>query len=307
MKKRPSDAEVLSRFVVFQPPPSGFDAQAARPNLLRKHGFPRRPDALKEPRLFELWQKAFSRPMKVIKAELAVNRVQPERDPRRDQFRPTRPFDIGRQWAAATVNTTELGPERAIMVYGQWIVPSVVAPERPLGPNMGVGFWVGLGGDERTGSKQLVQAGTRAEFANGNITYSAFAEWWPAPPVNVMNFPVQPGDHVEFLVCSEPGQDHAFVSARQLNTGTAINLGITAPQGFTSDGITAEWAVDGYGPQLLDFLSMTFGQCLGSTANKSFDLTTATTSLISSGNTILANVYLLLSNAAVVNWYNYGP
>ena len=44
MKKQPSDADVLGRYTTFEPPPSGFDPLTARPNLLRKHGFPRRPD-----------------------------------------------------------------------------------------------------------------------------------------------------------------------------------------------------------------------------------------------------------------------
>src|SRR5262249_49354543 len=155
------------------------DPLTARANQLRKYGFPRRPLPDKEPGLDQLWRKGFSRPMKVIKAELAVDRGRP----RQDRLRPNAPFDLTGQWAGAFVASSVFGPrELMTMVYGQWIQPSVVPPENPLADQLFVGFWTGLGGITETGSLQLVQAGTYAVFTQGNVSYSAFTEWAYTPP-----------------------------------------------------------------------------------------------------------------------------
>jgi hypothetical protein len=309
MKKEQSDAEVLGRYTTFEPPPSGFDPLTAKDHLLLQHGFPRRPDPEKEPQLYALWQKAFSRPMKVIKAELGVDRVSPQRD----RLRPTRPFDVNGGWAGAEVNTKGFSPpDPANMVYAQWIQPPIEAPQNPVSSYLDMGFWVGLGGNPLTGSHQVVQAGTRAVWDRGNIRYDAFTEWWDdvhkSPPCPVMNFPIDAGDHVDFLVCT-PQPNSAFVAMRNFTSSTATWVQIAAPPDVTNDGFTAEWVVEGH-TQLLDFFSVTFGQCTGGTQNRrSFDLTTGTTDLISSkdGNRALANGYLLLSNAVIVVWNDFGP
>ena len=292
-----TDANPLSRYTTFEPPPSGFDPLTAPPTQLRKHGFPRRPDLDKEPQLYALWRKAFSRPMSVIKAEIGstLETCPPTGNP---------------PWAGAEVNP---GPAEALnMVYGQWIQPSVVPPENPTGC-MAVGIWVGIGGDDRVGSpQQLIQAGTQARLlSDGSIDYSCFTQWFDQPgdqakPID--NFPLEPGDHVEFLVCT-PSPDHGFVSIRNFTKGLATNVGVTPPRpGLSSEGRTAEWTVEGNGRQLMDFFSVTFGQCLCSSPSRTFDLSTATTNLIGgSGSSALANGYLLLSNAAMVVWNDFGP
>src|ERR1700682_941451 len=193
MSKKRSDTEVLNHFVTYEPPPRGFDPLTARAILLRKHGFPRRPRPEKERRLHELWQRAFSRPMKFIKAELAVAR--------RDRPRPTGPCDLRGKWAGAVVNPASLFPPEpgaANFVYGQWILPSVVPPSNPP-QGLPVGFWVGLGGVGAENSFNVVQAGTQAVVDRNHINYSAFTEWTPDFAVTVNNFPVDAGDHVEFL------------------------------------------------------------------------------------------------------------
>src|SRR5689334_22012579 len=100
MDQTQSDAEVLSRFVTYEPAPGGFDPKTASDHLLRKHGFPRRPDPRSEAEMHQLWEEAFSRPMQMIKAELTVDRARPNRE----RLQPTRPFDVAGGWAGAIVN-----------------------------------------------------------------------------------------------------------------------------------------------------------------------------------------------------------
>jgi hypothetical protein len=68
-----TDQETLKYYSTYDPPPADFNPLQAEDRLLRVHGFPRRPDAVKEPRLRELWDQAFSTKPSIVKAELAVN------------------------------------------------------------------------------------------------------------------------------------------------------------------------------------------------------------------------------------------
>ncbi len=307
-----SDAEVLGRYVTYEPPPSGFEPLTAPDQLLVRYGFPHRPDPNKEPRLSTLWEETLSRPIKIIRAELAVDRSRPQRVP----LRPKQgAFDIKGGWAGAQVNTASLGfspAEPANTVYGQWIVPTVTLPPNTPQQTLIVGFWVGLGGDQANNSTQLVQAGTQAIVQGNNVTYSAFTEWWTQqyqdPPVTVPNFPVAPGDRMGFLVCT-PQPDHAFASMLNYTTGVATTVAIKGRTGITNDGTSAEWIVEGDPPLLADFFAALFAQCLGGTKNHDFDLTHAIRDeiLSSNGVTILAATGIILPNAVGVVWEGGGP
>jgi hypothetical protein len=71
MNHEASDEEMLSHMITFEPPPPGYPLTASH-HLLRKYGYPHRPDPDKEPRLSKLCQETFSRPHQIIRAELQV-------------------------------------------------------------------------------------------------------------------------------------------------------------------------------------------------------------------------------------------
>ena len=138
MANEMSDAEILSQITTYDPPPSGFDPLTASHHLLRKHGFPHRPDPHKEPRLYKLWSEALARPLKIIKAELQVDRSIVRRQPLRTQ---QGSYGLEGQWAGAQVNTAAIGyppTELANTVYGEWIVPSVTPPDPDTGFAVGI-------------------------------------------------------------------------------------------------------------------------------------------------------------------------
>lgn len=141
----PTRSGVLERMRSYDPPAEGFDPHTAPEELLRKHGLPRRPDPETEPELAQLFKRAFIRPNKYIKAELAIDPVMSGRDPlgRRDaDFKPT-------SWGGAVVTTPSLQispPEPANMEFGEWVVPVMLPYDpAPLSP-ITVAFWVGLDG-----------------------------------------------------------------------------------------------------------------------------------------------------------------
>jgi hypothetical protein len=310
MANEMSDAEILSHMTTYDPPPPGFDPLTASHHLLRKHGYPHRPDPNKEPRLHKLWNETVARPLKMIKAELTVDRSIVWRRPLRT---PPGSYGAEVQWAGAEVDISTLGyppTELANSVYGQWIVPTVTPPNPDNG--FAVSVWVGLGGNARIGSKQLVQAGTDARSSSNGVVYRAWTQWWqqqqqpPSTAVTVPNFPVAPGDRVGFLVTSQA--ESAFVSMLNYSTNQATSAGM-APPGANYDGSSAEWIVEGNGSLLADFYSVYFGQCVGGTKDHDFDLSSATIdSIVSSdGVTILATAYIISPSALVVAWENAGP
>ncbi len=54
-----SDEEALKHITAYDAP-EDFDPTVAEARLLHKHGIPRRPDAVKEPRLRAMWDAAFA-------------------------------------------------------------------------------------------------------------------------------------------------------------------------------------------------------------------------------------------------------
>jgi hypothetical protein len=315
-----SDAEVLSHFTTFEPPPNGFDPLTATSELLHKHGFPHRPHPRKEPRLSEIWQRTFSRPLSVIRAELAVDRTSPRRNPLRRR-RDDDAFGLAGQWAGAQVNIADLGfdpqTEPATTVYGRWTVPTVVAPPNSLPQKLAVGFWVGLGGDGNNNSTNVVQAGIQGKVNGNSVEYSAWTQWFPAQldAVTIPNFDVAPGDVVEVLVVCQHPSNHAFASVYNLRTNHATSVGIDV--GLKNDGTSAEWIVEGNGALLAEFFSANFpgavcGECTGGTKQHEFTVNQGVVDMIVSSNGItpLAKGGILppfLGNGTVVNWLSAGP
>ena len=204
-----------------------------------------------------------ARPTNFVRAEVEIDPVMTARHHRGDDFTP-----LG--WAGV-VRQAESGSDYAYpakMVFAEWVVPEVlgVAPD---GPDLTVGFWIGLDGWEGEGA-QVLQAGVAATVKPGwfttSVEYWAWTEWYTGeyqtPAVRVSNFPIQPGDTVSFLVIAEgPGSGTAFM--RNSRTGLGTSVWIQVPADIVSEGMTAEWAVEGVSEYLPAFSPVTFTNCWG--------------------------------------------
>ena len=305
---RYEQSDVLSLMHVFEPPPDGFQPHAANAALLRRHGFPRRPDPEQEPRLAQLWHRAMSRPTRYTRAELAIDPVMSQRNPLHqataanghDDFRPG-------GWGGVVVETAALGfspAEPAKTVFGQWAVPGIWPASDPSGP-ITAGFWVGLDGFT---NGQVLQAGIAVTVQpDAAVSWWAWTEWYTTqyrdPAVAVTNFPITVGDTVSFLVCA-PQPDHGFVSMQNLTTGQATSVGIDARPGITSAGASAEWIVEGISADLPVFLpSVTFGSCSAGTQHNTFDLTPdGIITNIGGSSAALTQASIASPTTAVVEW-----
>lgn len=265
-----SDEEALKHISVYDAPPDGFDPNVAEDQLLRTHGIPRRPDAAREPRLRVLWDAAFASKPRFIKAEIAVDHVLSERkrpvlNKRLDitDFSPS-----GWGGAVQLVSTLNYNPPEPVnTVYGEWFIPTVTAvPKEPPGGQT-VGFWVGIDGFT---NGQVLQAGMAATVTGSNTAYWVWTEWYTLPPIQVINFPIKPGDYLTVLVCA-PEVDHGFCSMLNKTTNQATSIGITPPSGVTSIGASAEWIVEGVSSVLPVFSTVVFQNCTAGTKDHAFN------------------------------------
>jgi hypothetical protein len=299
---------VLSQVRAFEAPPEGFDPFTATDRLLLHHGFPRRPDPLRESKLYRAWQRAFRPGTKLIKAELVVDEIMSKRNPlhkRQSDFQPT-------GWGGAVVLTSSLGyspAEPANTVYGQWTQPYVYPlANEPPGPQT-VGFWVGLDGYN---NGQVLQAGTAVTVTGNNVTHWAWTEWYPNGAVQIMNFPVAPGDVITCLVCA-PQVDHGFVSMRNERTNQVVSVGLSPPPGVTSVGASAEWIVEGISADLIPFDmfplpivldAIIFGGASAGTQHHTFDMQPKgfTTNIVGTGGKALTQAVIGSPTSAIVFW-----
>jgi hypothetical protein len=297
-----SDEEALKYITTYDAPPAGFDLNTAEDRILRRHGIPRRPDAVKEPHLKAIWDSAFASKPAFIKAEVAVDHVMAKRKrpviPERregEQFSPS-------GWAGVVVPVANLKfspPEPVVSVYGEWFIPNITPiPNEPPGGQT-VGFWVGIDG---FGNSQVLQAGTAATLSGNNNVNWVWTEWFPLPPIQVTNFPIKPGDYITVLVCANQ-PNHGFCSMMNKTTNVVTSIGIEPPSGLTSLGATAEWIVEGISSILPVFSTIVFTNGSAGTKNHSFNMKNGViTEITGAGGANLTTASILSDTRGMVKW-----
>ena len=294
-------AEYLKQVRRFEPPPAKFNPMKASARELVRYGFPRRPDPKKEPELAGLFKKAYSRPIKPIMAEVEIDRVFLHAHRRRIIRVHDGRFAPG-GWGGVIAQTSAFGfnpAEPAVMVYGEWQVPTMQPDYDNPNTPMTVGFWVGLDGSM---NNQVLQAGTAATVKGENIDYWAWFEWYPAPPVRITNFPITAGDIVTVLVCAiDPGRGYASMLNR--STGVTTNVGFLPPPGYTSQGTTAEWIVEGISADLPNWVLMGFHNCTAGTKNNHMGLLRPTiTEIAGASKNLTISVAWQANDTVLVFW-----
>ena len=72
-----------------------------------------------------------------------------------------------------------------------------------------------------------------------------------------------------------PELNSAWVNILNVSTGHRTSVAIDAPEGYTSEGDSAEWIVEPGGPSVTPFAPITFTDCWSGTPNNVADLTNA--------------------------------
>jgi len=204
-------------------------------------------------------------------------------------------------WAGDVVLVSTLNynpPEPVNLAYGEWFIPNVTPiPNEPPGGQT-VGFWVGIDG---YGNNQVLQAGTAATVTGNNTVNWVWTEWFPLPPIQVTNFPINPGDYITVLVCA-PQPNHGFCSMLNKTTNYATSIGITPPNNVTSIGATAEWIVEGISSILPVFSTVVFQNCSAGTKDHAFNAVGGIVTEITGTAQNLTAAAILSNDKVVVKW-----
>ena len=189
-------------------------------------------------------------------------------------------------------------------VEGDWVVPNVGAPMENQWYYCA--SWIGIDGD---GSGDVCQAGVECEvYRSGtSVTRNIYPwwEWYPANEVQITNLPIDPGDMVTMLICSQQaaGSTSATVFFTNRTTGASTSFAFSAPAGTTLVGNSEEWIVEaptvgGAQSAIADYGEVFFTVCEAVT-NKGVTLNggsgnninlSANGSVVSDGNLITPNV-----------------
>jgi hypothetical protein len=226
----------------FEPPPKGFDPLKASAGDLLRHGYPRRPDAEREPQAAAMWVDAMRRYGQ-------FEYVTPEIGERPDHFHgPVRRTKDSPQHIANGTSFNWSGEvvfigqgDSFAWIIGQWTVPHVYAVPGVPGTQYS-SVWLGIDGD---GSSDVMQAGTESD---SDGTCRAWFEWFPDFEHPINNFPVAYGDSMSLLLChtgvNNAGLDTAWLSFLNMTSKQSTSFTFTAPAGTTLVGNCAEAVVE---------------------------------------------------------------
>jgi hypothetical protein len=299
--KQRGHTEYLQRIRTFAPPPTHFNPDSASSEELIKTGFPRRPDPKTEPQLGRLWKRAITQRPTWVRAELKIDRVLTAQHRKRRRIGPNGEFSPS-GWGGAVVYPSAYGfnpPEKANTVYAEWGIPGVQPdPTRPTQSDT-VGFWVGL-----DNGPDVLQAGTATTVHGANVSYWAWFEWYPSPPVAITNFPIKPGDDVTVLVCATQ-DNQGFAALLNKTTNVATSVGIPPPTGITENGGVAEWIVEaevGASSLLPNFGGIEFRNCSAGTKSHTIDLSKAVATSIAGSGSNLTQTAICQPSTVLVAW-----
>jgi len=249
----------LPGVLTHTPLPDGVHPSTAPNELLQQHGFPMRPDPRKNPRAAKLWRLAMSRFRRHIIPELRINH-----NVAHGTSRGRTAADTNNSiWSGKLLQTG--GP--FIEIWGSWTIPLVQpsllqSTPGPPGPFSAPlpwksAIWVGIDG---WNTDTVFQAGTEqdvrvADPEFGTLGWNTYAwfEWFSDKSNNgeiqLMNFPVNPGDSVlVYLVrvgVDDQGMPSGQASFLNLTGGAYTSVIFSKPNdGSVFQGNCAEWIVE---------------------------------------------------------------
>lgn len=220
----------------FKPPSKDFSMLRASDSELLLYGFPPRPQ---DPRLrqrYDAWATRLSRKLQWTEPDVAIiegkghgTRLGPRRSTTSNS----------ENWSGVQVQAA--AGDSISWVTGSWVVPNVSHPT--TSQNYYSCHWVGIDGNNST--QPLFQAGVECDVSSGDSRdFYAWYEWLPndATQIEIKNMPVNAGDYVTVIVCSDSGAGSTTGTIYFTNStlGVYTSFRVSAPDSALLGG-TAEW------------------------------------------------------------------
>jgi len=231
-------------------PPQGFDPLTASDADLASYGFPPRPDQQSSPKVYTSWAKA----MEASKTRLMPNLEQTNIFHGPAKLGKATEGSAKKNGTATSYNWSGYMQFTGASSYGSSSVYYIVADSVVPVARQAFGVanctwdyastWAGIDG---WGSNDVLQAGYEYDaYACGSTTatyYSPWYEWYPYGEVRITNLPAAPGDDFFIEVWhTSATQGYAYLVNR--NTGQYVEVGFTAPSGYSLIGNVGEWIVE---------------------------------------------------------------
>ena len=161
---------------------------------------------------------------------------------------------LSRSWAGYIVDSDlEKSNQQVVGVNASWTVPRVSVYSTDTYSSA----WIGIGGKSE---KNLIQAGTEHDAANGNEFYVAWYELLPDQAVRIPSMTISPGDLITASITLADSETNQW-SIRIYDATTA--QGFSQNFGYNSSQLSAEWIVEspslnGQVSALANFGTLTF-------------------------------------------------
>lgn len=254
----------LDEHFYISSPADGTDLLRASDDDLLMYGLPHRPDPKALPNAARAWLRAMRRIKRFVVPELTVRHdflFRPIRPSRATTGAATHPGATS-NWGGLVM--TDSPPYQ--QAWGSWTIPEIQIPPDGTGPSYSCAVWVGLGG--YLNDDNLLQAGTAQAVGNdGAQECFAWYEWYPAPPIMLTGFNVEPGHTIAVLIGQyDDGSGRGVVTLANLVTGdavpvtvvplpavdasgNAVNPAIKAPSGKSAEWIVERPDIGSGGPE----------------------------------------------------------
>ncbi|HEX8854693.1 MAG TPA: G1 family glutamic endopeptidase [Thermoleophilaceae bacterium] len=145
-------------------------------------------------------------------------------------------------WFGYNQGTLEQGGKQFNSITGDWTVPT--ASQHTKDQDAYSSDWIGIGGgcvdaNCTIGDSTLIQTGTEQDVDTaGNSSYSAWWELIPGPSIDISNFPVSPGDHMNAEIAETVAGANVWkITLKNVTKGQTFTT--TVP--YSSTHATAEW------------------------------------------------------------------
>jgi Peptidase A4 family/zinc-ribbon domain len=189
-------------------------------------------------------------------------------------------------WSGYSVSTSLKNPQPVVTsVSGSWTVPSVT-------PTQGFSYsatWVGVGGQF---DQTLIQVGTQQDSINGGLSYSAWYELLPNPPITITTLPIKSGDVIKATITQTDSIRNTWsINISDVTTGQSYQTSVV----YGSQMLSAEWVVErptigNRVGNLADFGSVKFTGCsatVGGKTGKIVDFSSSQFTMINRQNVAL--------------------
>jgi hypothetical protein len=227
--------------------PADFNALTATPEELDSYGFPPRPDATTDPKVYAAWVRAVASQVQRIVPQLEETNIYhgPALGVQPTGTEPSNPTAVeSSNWSGyAVVNANK--PFTVEAIQAEYLVPVAQQAFGTCSSSYDYGSaWVGIDGYN---SDDVLQDGIEfdANCSHGVTTpfYAAWYEWFPNAETRIKNFVISPGDDVYVEVWNTSSTaGKAVINNYTTNKGVSITF--NAPKGTKLEGNSIEWIVE---------------------------------------------------------------